>query len=400
MIPRGPIRVSKGSGTSTADGRASEENMSTDRPHMSPLRTVAALAAFGLLAAACGSDDDTGGGSIASCEVGQTDGNLAMYNWAEYIDPEQLATFEEEYGVSVTMDVFDSNEAMRPVIAAGNSGYDLIVPSSYMIDIMSASGDLLELDIEALPNVENIDDEFRGREYDPDDRWSVAYMAGTTGLAVDTAVVGSDVPKTWGLIFDPALSEQYSGQISMLNDSRETLGAALTYLGYSINTTNADEVDEARDLVIASRDRIAAFDSESADELLVDGETAIAHGYSGDMFVQFLDTDDPDRYEYFVPEEGGARWIDTMAIPFDAPHPCTAHTFINWLLDGEQGAALANWNYYETPNDAALPDLDEELLEFTEDQSIIVGGPDSVELINNTGDFELTYTDAFVAITN
>jgi spermidine/putrescine-binding protein len=367
---------------------------------MSPLRTVAALAAFGLLAAACGSDDDTGGGSIASCEVGQTDGNLAMYNWAEYIDPEQLATFEEEYGVSVTMDVFDSNEAMRPVIAAGNSGYDLIVPSSYMIDIMSASGDLLELDIEALPNVENIDDEFRGREYDPDDRWSVAYMAGTTGLAVDTAVVGSDVPKTWGLIFDPALSEQYSGQISMLNDSRETLGAALTYLGYSINTTNADEVDEARDLVIASRDRIAAFDSESADELLVDGETAIAHGYSGDMFVQFLDTDDPDRYEYFVPEEGGARWIDTMAIPFDAPHPCTAHTFINWLLDGEQGAALANWNYYETPNDAALPDLDEELLEFTEDQSIIVGGPDSVELINNTGDFELTYTDAFVAITN
>ena len=181
-----------------------------------------------------------------------------------------------------------------------------------------------------------------------------------------------------------------------MNDPRETLGAALKYLGYSLNTTDSDELEDAKNLVADARGRIAAFDTDSADELLTTGETAIAHGYSGDMFTQFLQTDDPSRYVYFVPTEGGTRWIDNMAIPHDATNPCTAHTFINWLLDGDNGAALSNYNYYSTPNEAALDGLDEDLLDFVNDPDVIPGGVGSLEEIQDTGDFEINYTDAFI----
>ena len=379
-----------------------------------------------LVASACGSDDDssssggdtsgtdasgTSGGDsggesggdsggdmeTAECAVDEVDGDLALFNWAEYIDPEQLQEFADEYGISATMDVYDSNEAMLPQIQAGNSGYDVIVPSDYMVSIMIAGEFIQPLNQDAIPNLANLATEFTGLPYDPDSTYSVPYQAGTTGLAVDTEVIGADFPRSWSIVFDPEFADQFSGQISLLNDPRETLGAALKYLGYSLNTTSQEELDEARDLVSSSSGNLAAFNTDSADELLTSGETAIAHGYSGDMFTQILETDEgTDRYVYFVPEEGGTRWIDNMAIPFDAPHPCTAHTFINWLMDGEQGAALANWNYYTTPNEAAKPFLDEDLLAFLEDPTVITSGEESLELIVDTGDFEINYSDAFI----
>lgn len=369
-------------------------------------RLVALLAALALVAAACSSDDDDGASSPdgeaggdqlatgASCEVGATDGDLAIYNWAEYIDEEQLGAFSEEFGVSVTMDVYDSNEAMQPIIAAGNSGYSLIVPSDYMVAILIAGADIQPLDKSAIPNMANISEQFADLTYDPSGDYSVPYQWGTTGLSVDTAVVGTEFPRSWAMVFDPAVADQYAGQISLLNDPRETMGAALKYLGYSLNTTDQAELDEAKQLVADTRDRLAAFNTDSADELLTSGETAIAHGYSGDMFTQFLGTDDPTRYIYFVPEEGGTRWIDNMAIPFDAPSPCTAHTFINWLLTGEQGAALSNWNYYGSPNEAALELLDDELFEFISSRD--TAPTDGLESIQDTGDFEVNFSDAFI----
>ena len=357
------------------------------------VRLLAGLCALALIASACGGDDDEGT-TEASCEVGATDGDLAIYNWAEYIDEEQLAAFADEFDVSVTMDVYDSNEAMQPIVAAGNSGYSLIVPSDYMVAILIAGQDIQPLNKSAIPNLSNISSDFQDLTYDPSGDFSVPYQWGTTGLSVDTAVVGTDFPHSWAIVFDPAVADQYSGQISLLNDPRETMGAALKYLGYSLNTTNQDELDEATAVVASTRDRLAAFNTDSADELLTTGETAIAHGYSGDMFTQFLETDDPSQYVYFVPEEGGTRWIDNMAIPFDAPSACTAHTFINWLLDGDQGAALSNWNYYGTPNKAAVDDLDEELFDFINDPQ--VAPVDVLESIMDTGEFETKYADAFI----
>ncbi len=363
-------------------------------------KLLSLLFALGLVAAACGgSDDDASGegesasGDAAACAAGQTDGDLAFFNWAEYIDPELLTAFEAEFGVTVTQDTYDSNEAMQPIISAGGSGYDLIVPSDYMVSILIESGDIAEIQKDAIPNLSNLSDEFAsGLPFDPDATYSVPYQWGTTGLGINTAVVG-DVPETWGLIFDPALADQFGGQITLLNDPRETMGAALKYLGYSLNTTSESELEEAKALVAEATTRLAAYESDQYDELLGTGETVIAHGYSGNFLVQFDEADNPDDFTYFVPQEGGTRWVDNMAVVADAPHPCTAHTFINFLLDAENGAALTNWNYYASPNAASEPFIDPEVLEdpivYPQDQS-------KLEFISDTGDFEINFTDAFI----
>ena len=170
---------------------------------------------------------------------------------AEYIDPELKTQFEEEFGVTVNEDNYDSNEQMQPIISQGNSGYDLIVPSDYMVSILIEGGDIAPINRSAVPNISNLADEFAsGLPFDPDATYSVPYQWGTTGLGVDLSVVGEDVPQTWGLIFDADLAAEYGleGAITILNDPRETMGAALKYLGYSLNTTDQGQLDEARAL--------------------------------------------------------------------------------------------------------------------------------------------------------
>ena len=357
-------------------------------------RLLAAVLTLTLIAASCGDDEEGAGG--ADCEAGQTDGDLNLYNWAEYMDPELQTAFEAEYGVSISEDNYDSNEAMQPIISAGNSGYDLIVPSDYMVSILIESGDIMPIQKDAIPNLGNLADEFAsGLPFDPDAEYSVPYQWGTTGLGVDLAVTGPDVPETWGLIFDADLAAEYGleGAITILNDPRETMGAALKYLGYSLNTTSQVELAEAKAIVADATSRVAAFDSEQYDELLVSGQAAVTHGYSGNFLVQFFEADDPDQYTYFVPQEGGTRWVDNMAVVADAPHPCTAHTFINFLLDAENGAALTNWNYYASPNAAAEPFIDEEVLN---DPVVYPADQSKLEFIADTGDFEINFSDAFI----
>lgn len=354
--------------------------------------------------AACGGGSDGGsdgggsdGGSDVACEPEQVDGDLALYNWSEYIDPELISAFEEQYGVAVTQDFYDSNEAMQPVVAAGSSGYDVIVPSDYMVSILIAGGDIMPLDKAAIPNYANLLPEFEsGLPYDPDGAYIAPYQWGSTGLGVNTAELGTDVPRSWALIFDPAVREQYGldGKISLLNDPRESLGAALKYLGYSLNTTSEEELIEARDLLRDTVSALTAFDSDSYDENLGAGTTLVAHGYSGNFFAQFIDSYDPAGWDYFVPEEGGTQWVDNMAVVADAPHPCTAHTFINFILDAENGATLSSWNYYASPNEASQPLIDEAVKPFL-DKAIAGVDPGKIEFITDTGDFEVNFSDAF-----
>jgi spermidine/putrescine-binding protein len=340
--------------------------------------------------AACGGDSGDSG-SADDCETGQVDGDLYLYNWSEYIDPDLKDAFAAEYGVEVIEDNYDSNEAMQPIVAAGNSGYDVIVPSDYMVSIMIEEGSLMPLNLDAIPNMSNLSAEFNPPPYDPDGAYVAAYQWGTTGLGVDLTVMGEDTPRTWGLIFDPELSANFDGRITLLNDPRETLGAALKYLGYSLNTTSADELAEAKALVADAVDRIAAFDSDQYDELLATGETAVAHGYSGNMVVGIDEAENPDNYTYFVPDEGGTIWTDNMAVPFDAPHPCTAHSFINFILDAENGAQLSEWNYYGSPNEASVPFMDPE---FLADETVYPSDRSKLEFITDTGDFETEFSDA------
>jgi spermidine/putrescine-binding protein len=364
---------------------------------------MAFAAAAAIVVAACGGDsaeepavDTSEPGEPAAegvqCEVGQVDGDLYLYNWSEYIDPELKDEFAAEYGVEVFEDNYDSNEAMQPIIAAGGSGYDVIVPSDYMVSIMIEEGTLMKFDLDAIPNMANLAGEFNPPPYDETGEYVAAYQWGTTGFGVNLTVMGEDTPRSWALVFDPEVSANFVGRITLLNDPRETLGAALKYLGHSLNTTDEALLAEAEALVSEAVGRLAAFDSDQYDELLVAGQTDVAHGFSGNMMMGIADAENPDDFVYFVPEEGGTIWTDNMAIPFDAPHPCTAHTFINFILDAENGAQLSTWNAYASPNQAAEEFLDPE---FLADEAVYPTDRSKLEFITNTGDFETNFSDAF-----
>lgn len=357
------------------------------------------------LAVACGGGTDgTGGGGTASpggqaggdgdaqCEAEQTDGDLSLYNWSEYIDPELITAFEEQHGVSVTQDEFASNEELLAKLQAGATGYDVIVPSDYMVEIMAGQELLMPLNKDAIPNFSNVADRFTDPPYDPGNQYSAPYQWGTTGIGVNVDELG-DVEASWALIFDEATASEYAGQITMLDDSRESMGAALKYLGYSLNTTDETQLQEAGDLLAEASGRIATYTSEGFGDLLLNGESVVAHGWSGDIIVA-VDESEEAELAYLIPKEGSVIWVDNMAIPASAPHPCTAHTFINFILDAENGAQLTNWTYYASPNAAAEEHILEEILT---DESIYP--PDdtmqNLEFIEDVGDATPMYEQLF-----
>lgn len=365
---------------------------------------------FALLLAACSGSTtsvedqaaggDGAGGSEATeqttvnCEPGQTDGELALFNWTEYIDPELVKQFRDEFGVDVVEDFYPNNEELLARIESGASGYDVIVPSDYMVGIMIEQGALMRLDASAIPNAENISEDFASPPFDSEQAYHMPYQWGTTGLGVSLEVAGEDPEPTWGWIFDPEMADDLDGRITMLDDAREALGAALRYLGYSVNSTNEAELQEAAALVAETTDRLAAFDSDQYEDLLVAEETAVAHGYSGDFFAAFDANDAWEDYVYLIPQEGAVRWVDTMAVLADAPHPCTAHTFINFILDPENGAQLTNWTFYASPNEAAQEFIDAEILE---DPAIYPPADvaEDLEFLEDTGETERMFTDLF-----
>ena len=361
-------------------------------------------------AAAATADSDLQA-KVDACEPEQTDGDLNFYNWTEYIPygsaaedyevTDLVALFEETYGVKIIQTFYEDNETMLAQIEAGGAPYDLIVPSDYMVSTMADPevALLAKLNKAAVPNLVNVDPLFSGMPFDPTGDYSVPYQAGTSGLGFAYEYVDDTEGISWGLVFDPEMSEPYAGLVSMLNDERETLGAALKYLGYSVNTTDQGQLDEATAILAAANDRIAAYDSAAFDDLLVSGETVVAHGWNGGFFGSFdeISTEDYDAYEdfgYAVPEEGGIVWVDLMAIPVTAEHPCTALTFINFILDPEVGGELTNYTYYMSPNLASYEYIDPEILE---DPAIFPTAEtmEKLEFIADVGDFSLNYADAF-----
>lgn len=366
-----------------------------------------------LLLAACGGSDADVQAAADECEAGEVDGDLNLYNWTEYIPygsiaedfevDDLIAGFEEEYGVTVTLSEYESNEAMLQQVEAGGAPYDLVVPSDYMVSLMADSDLLVELNKDAIPNLSNLDPTFTNLPFDPDGAYSVPYQWGTTGIGFSYDVIDDSAGISWAIIFDPEQRAPYAGQISMLDDSRETLGAALKYLGYSLNSTSQEELDEAADLIRETAADLATFSSAGYEDLLVEGTTTVAHGWNGDFFAAYdgASTDDYDAYEDFgfaVPVEGGVVWVDNMAIPTTSESPCTAHAFIDYILDAENGATLTNYNYYASPNAAAEEFIYPEILEdpsIYPPQELFDDG--SLEFLEDLGDFTTNYEDAFVA---
>jgi spermidine/putrescine-binding protein len=309
------------------------------------------------------------------------------------MDPDLITAFQDEFGVTVTEDFYPSNEEMFAKVSGGGSGFDMIIPSDYMISILISEDMLLPIPKHAVPNHVNLASKFADPPFDPGSVYTLSYQWGTTGVGIDLGVTGDDVPKTWGLLFDEGLADEYglSGKISLLDDPRETMGAALKYLGYSLNSTSADELAEAEAVIADAVSRVAAFDSDQYSELVVAGETVVGHGYSGNFLWDFEEGE--SEYTYFVPDEGGTVWVDGMGVLADAPHPCTAFAFMNFLLDAQNGAQLTNYNWYASPNAAAEPFIDQEVL----DNEIIYPSAatmERLEFIEDTGDFEIEFTDA------
>jgi spermidine/putrescine-binding protein len=373
------------------------------------LKPVLLLAVVALVIASC--DSSEGGAPVTSlaelpvvgeevtrCELGEIDGDLDFYNWAEYIDPELIAAFEEDYEVDVVEDFYVSNEALLAKMQSG-AIYDLIVPSDYMVGMMIEDSLLAALQTDAVPNLGNLAPLFLDPAYDPGGVYSVAYQWGTVGLAVDVDVVGEGSDASWALLFDPTVIAEYPSGVSLLDDPRQTIGAALKYLGYSLNSTSEEELQEAADVIAHAKEYVASFGSDFNDGELVAGEVAAAHGSSKTVVRPSDDVDDSHIFAYLIPEEGAAVWIDAMAVPTNADHPCTAHTFINFLLDAENGAALTNWNSHASPNEATSEFIDPEILE---DKSIYPSEElsERLEIIEDTGVFEINYTRYFAIATS
>ncbi|NJN44740.1 MAG: spermidine/putrescine ABC transporter substrate-binding protein [Anaerolineae bacterium] len=206
---------------------------------------------------------ETGGEETMSENCGDKSklaSDLLLYTWVEYIDPAIKDQFEAECGVKVIETNFDSNETLLASLQAGGTGYDLIVPSDYMVQLMVEEGMLMEMDFDIITNIQHMDRLNTNQYFDPEQKYTVPYFWGTSGFAVDTTVV-TDHTDSWSMVFDP--NSPYCGKISMLDDQRETLGAALMYLGYPINDVDPAHLEEAKQLLIAQADCVKAYDSQT-----------------------------------------------------------------------------------------------------------------------------------------
>jgi spermidine/putrescine transport system substrate-binding protein len=286
---------------------------------------------------------------------------LYVFNWADYIDEELLPMYEAETGVKIIYDTFDSNEDLLAKLQAGATGYDLIFPSDYMVAQMIELGLLAELDMENIPNFGHISAFNQNPAYDPGNKYSVPYFWGTTGIGYHADYV-DPAPDSWAWIFDPEIACQYeAGGINVLNDQRELIGAALRYLGYSINDVDEAHLNEARDVILAAKPCWKTFDSSGyIDNLMIPGEVVLTHGWNGDVFVA---AEENEGWTYILPKEGGVVWQDNFAVPASSTRQATAEHFINWLLDPEHNGQNTNYIWYASPNRTAKAFIDPEILE-------------------------------------
>jgi spermidine/putrescine-binding protein len=328
---------------------------------------------MGLFAVGCSSDDDGDADVVEDVaedvvedegEVIDAPKTLNLYNWSEYIDPDLLVTFEEETGIKVVEDTFGSNEDLLGKLQGGATGYDVIVPSDYMVDIMIEEGLLAELDHSKLTTLGDLHPNWTDPPFDPGMGHCMPYFWGATGIGYNW-VDWDEAPDSWSYLFDPELAAEFDGQISFLDDMRETIGAALIYLGYSINTVNEDELNEAKEVILAVKPYLASFDSDNFDDTLVSRDTKLVMGWSGDVFTGQLEDENID---FAIPVEGAAKWMDNLCITADAGDDpgrlANAHLFIDFMNRPDIAAQNTNFVWYASPNKSAESMINPEILSY------------------------------------
>lgn len=296
---------------------------------------------------------------------------IYVYNWGEYIDPEVLDMFERETGITVNYEEFETNEEMYTIIAKGARTYDVICPSDYMVQKMMENNLLAKINYDNIPNIKNIGSQYMesAKGFDPENEYCVPYCWGTVGIMYNKKMVDEPID-SWSVLFD----SKYKNQILMQNSVRDAYCVALSYLGYSINTLNEDELKEATDLLIRQKPLVQAYVVDQVRDKMIKNAAAIGVIYSGEAIYMQRENED---LEYVIPKEGSNVWIDGWVIPKNCRNKEGAEAFINFLCRPD--IALMNFDYitYSTPNEAAR-----ELIEDEEIRNSVIAFPDGEELEN------------------
>ena len=310
-------------------------------------KVVAVLLAAMLLLTGCGGS--SAGSEDTAAKYGSD--TLKIYNVGEYIDTAIISDFEQEYGVKIVYEVFDSNEMMYTKLQSGDS-YDILVPSDYMIQRLIGEGALQELDLSLIPNIENLTDEVKNLPFDPDNTYSVPYFWGSVGIVYDKTVVSEDDLKAgWEVLRNP----NYAGQIYMYDSERDSFMVAFKALGYSMNTQSEAEIQEAYEWLMEQRKIMEpVYVADEVIDGMINGNKAMAVVYSGDAATILMEN---ENMGFYMPEQGTNLWVDCMVVPANAENPKLAHEFINYVLDYDIAYSNSEWVGYASPHKDVLADL-------------------------------------------
>ena len=329
---------------------------------LSGLRSAGVVLGCALLAGACGGGKSAAGAGEAAAGGGKV---LNLYIWSDYLAPNTLSDFEKQTGIKVHAAYYDSNETLETKLLAGRSGFDVVVPSASYFERQIKAGVYLPLDKTKLPNLKNMDPKLMSRValHDPDNAHGVIYLWGTNGIGYNEKMIKALMPDapldSWRLVFDPAVASRVAKcGISVLDSPAEMMRGVFSYLGKDPNSQKPEDLAAAEAVLAKIRPYIRNINSSEYIEALANGDLCIAVGYNGDVMQARDRAREAGKgidIKYSIPKEGSILWFDMLAIPKDAPHPDSAHAFINYIMTPQVTADISNFKRYANANTAALP---------------------------------------------
>ncbi|MFD1329129.1 ABC transporter substrate-binding protein [Mycoplana ramosa] len=327
--------------------------------------------------------------SVIAFASGASAAELNIYAWSGEVPQEVVDDFAKETGITVTFDTYDSNETMMAKLSAGASGYDLIEPSQYTVQVLAKQGLLHELDHAKIPNIGNLGAPFKNVSFDPGQKWSVPYIWGTTGLAYNEDCVKTP-PTSWKALWDP----QYEGRIYMLDNMLAAYIAGLQVNGFDAGTTNPEEIEKATQSLIEQRKVLGGYNSTNYGDLLATGEACLVQGWNGSI-AQVMATN--PKVKYVLPEEGGSMWIDGFAIPKSAKNVEEAYKFIDYIMRPEVAAKAADLSKSATVIDKAKELLPKDVVEnaaiYPPEETLM-----KADFILDVGDATKLYQDGWTKV--
>nr|WP_228049013.1 spermidine/putrescine ABC transporter substrate-binding protein [Nodularia sp. LEGE 04288] len=343
------------------------------------LQAIATLSGFSL--ASCGWRL----GNVKSTTLSRPSDQLYLFTWEQYSDQKLLQTFTSQIGMKVLVDIYDSNEVMLAKLLAGGGGaYSVIYPSDYMVQKMNEQDLLTEINHDRLIGLDNLFPQFKSPSYDRNNRHSIPFNWGTTGFIYNSALL-KDPPQDWDYLWQN--QQLLNRRITLLNDVREVMGAVLRMLGYSYNSQDEKQIQEAYEKLVELKPAIASFNTDAWQNQLLAGDLTLAMCYSADAIRI---TQENPKFKYVIPRSGSSLWTDTIVIPKTAPNLDGAYAWINYMLQPEVAASISQRLSIATPNIAGfeqLPEYIQKDLNWFPPEVLL----EKCERIEPLGDFEDVY---------